>query len=80
MPKFDLSQPLGLPEGSIRGLLAIIMGAAVAVQWVVQIPVSPEQLVLTTGVVTYYFSKRQSDDPAPAPIQPVYIPGEDKNG
>ena len=73
--KLDLSQPLGLPEGSIRGALALLLGGATAIMWALQIPVSPEQLVLATGVITYYFSKRQGEDTAPAA---VFIPGEPK--
>lgn len=71
LPKFNASQPLGLPEGSIRGLLAIIFAAAAAIMFVLQIPITEAQLVLTTGVVTYYFAKRDKEADAPAP---VYIP------
>lgn len=54
MPNF----PLGLPEGSIRGLIAIWFAGVTGFLWATGGAVPEPLLVTTTGVIAYYFAAR----------------------
>lgn len=58
-------KPLGLPEGSVRALLAVGALATAAYMWVTGQPMPEEQKTLVTVAVTYYFAARSSGPDAP---------------
>ena len=54
--------PLGLPQGSVRAILALSMVVFVFV-WFFEFKTIPKELVgLVTFVITYYFTKRDGYD------------------
>lgn len=70
-----MSAPLGMPEGSVRSLLAIgTLGSAVYM-WVTGEPMSEFQELTTGGVMTFYFASRlweaRGQEPPPPPIEPM---------
>lgn len=69
------TQPLGLPAGSVRAILALlIVGSTIVFNGIAMLtgnPTDPMTVGLAGMVVGYYFAKR-GDDPAdeyvPAPV------------
>ncbi len=56
--KLNNEYPLGLPEGSVRAILALSMIVFVFV-WFFEFKTIPKELVgIVTFVITYYFTKR----------------------
>lgn len=49
---------LGLPEGSVRAMLALIPLSAAAYLWVRGMPVTTEHLAIVTGAAGFYFGGR----------------------
>lgn len=70
--------PLGLPDGSVRSILALSLTATTIYLWVTGSPVPNELLAVNSLVVGNYFGSRSgsvlisSQEPVSAP----YIPGD----
>lgn len=58
-------KPLGLPEGSVRAILAVGALATAAYMWVSGEPMPEEQKTLVTVAVTYYFAARGASEAEP---------------
>lgn len=58
-------KPLGLPEGSVRAILAVGALASAAYMWVSGNAMPEEQKTLVTVAVTYYFAARGASEAAP---------------
>lgn len=76
--------PLGLPDGSIRSILALAFSGATIYLWVTGSVVPVELLATTSLVVGNYFGYRSAPGesaPRNEPVNAPYIPGEsDGNG
>lgn len=59
-------KPLGLPEGSVRAILAVGALATAAYMWVSGQAMPEEQKTLVTVAVTYYFASRGASEAAPS--------------
>ena len=73
----DKTQPLGLPQGSVRALLALMITGAVLALTIVRGSIPTDLVPLASVVVTYYFVSR---DNAPAPeakLPEPFVPGDD---
>lgn len=71
--------PLGLPDGSVRSILALSLTAATIYLWVTGAQVPSELLAVNSLVVGNYFGSRSTEaDPQPnaEPLPAPYIPGE----
>lgn len=53
--------PLGLPDGSVRAALALVLTVTTAYLWATAQVVPDPLLVTTTAVVTYYFASRNAN-------------------
>lgn len=53
------NKPLGLPEGTVRAVLAIIVVAPVAYLAVVGKITAAEYLPIVVGVIAFYFNSRK---------------------
>lgn len=70
--------PLGLPEGSVRSILALALTAATIYLWVTAMVVPVELLAITGLVVGNYFGSRSTaaaSAPEPEKVDAPYIPG-----
>lgn len=66
MPKDASSMtPLGIPEGSVRAMLALGTLSAAVYMWVTGHEVGDFQKMITTMAVTYYFAARQGTTTPP---------------
>ena len=78
---FNASEPLGLPEGSVRALIALAATAAVIYLFVTGQVVPDQLMTVTTLVIGYYFGARVDggiqSNPQPAPLAPPYIPEDE---
>lgn len=62
MSFFDKNNPLGLPKGSIRGLLALFI-TGFSFYYFINHGLFPSDLLGINGfVLGYYFTKRDSDE------------------
>lgn len=68
--------PLGLPDGSIRGLVTIAFTATTCFLFGTHSPIPPELMVINTVVITSYFQKRANDAPSPEPLGKAFIPND----
>ena len=68
--------PLGLPEGSVRGVVTIILVGASAVLWCTGQIVPQDLALLDALVIGAYFQKRASDPPAEPVLPKPFVPGE----
>lgn len=59
--------PLGLPEGSVRAILAVGALASAAYLWVTGQTVTPEHLAIVAGTLAYYFGGRTAATAPPPP-------------
>lgn len=59
------NEPLGLPHGSVRAILALLIVLATIAYMFVRGTPSTEMMTLSAMVVTWYFVKRDGDEPAP---------------
>jgi hypothetical protein len=79
----NTGEPFGLPNGTVRGIIALAFTAGTLYLWVSG-QVVPEPLLALNGlVVGNYFGSRGSIGPA-APVSdetvgPPFIPGEEDN-
>ncbi len=63
MSFFDKSQPLGLPKGSVRSIIALIVVIATLVAvFVLDEPRYAALLGILGAVVVYYFEARKNGD------------------
>lgn len=69
--------PLGIPEGSVRAILALGALAAAAYMWVQGMEVSDFQKTITTVAVTYYFAARPGEKKQEAQQAPVNLDAVD---
>jgi hypothetical protein len=77
------SLPLGLPDGSVRSILALARTGCTIYLWVTGMVVPPELLAVNSLVVGNYFGSRTTQaNPSPEPevVDAPYIPGPDGNG
>ena len=58
--------PLGLPEGSVRAILAVGSLLSAAYLWVTGQTVTPEHLTIVAGTLAYYFGGRTAAPAAPS--------------
>lgn len=82
MPFLDSTQPLGLPRGSVRALIALMFSGALTVLLVTNGTVNEVLLALAGPIVGGYFATRQAVDQTaasnqPEEVAPPYIEGED---
>lgn len=81
----NTGEPFGLPNGTVRGLLAIIFTIATVYLWVTGSPVPTELLVINSLVVGNYFGSRSGNgdtntgNVSVTKIEPPYIPGEQED-
>jgi hypothetical protein len=61
--------PLGMPEGSVRAMLAVGAFASAAFLWVTGESVTDEHLTIVTVAVTYYFAARQGEQRQAPPVE-----------
>lgn len=74
--------PLGLPEGSVRAILAVGALASAAYLWVTGQTVTPEHLAIVAGTLAYYFGGRTAAAPAippPANLDAVDLLRRERN-
>jgi len=71
VPKYPA--PLGLPQGSVRAILALLLCGSLWYQVLKDLPVTPIFLESSLLVVAFYFGVR-STAPASAPVIPTAIP------
>lgn len=82
MAVFNPNLPLGLPDGSVRSLIALFFSGVTGWLWATSQAVPTELLVLTTGFVSYYLGTRGagvtnvSAPDANVTIEKPYIPAE----
>jgi hypothetical protein len=79
----SLSTPLGLPDGSIRGLIALACTGAVLFLFITGQVVPDMLMTVASLVIGYYFGARSGgieNTPQPEPLPAPYIPGEDETG
>lgn len=75
--------PLGLPDGSVRSILALSLTAATIYLWVTGSPVPAELLAVNSLVVGNYFGSRSTEanlQREPEDLDAPYIPGDEGNG
>jgi hypothetical protein len=79
------NEPLGLPRGSIRAILALLVTAGTLGYFLIHTTFPAEMIAVQSVVLTYYFLSRDREDgdnPAvwiePEPAAP-YIPGDDQD-
>lgn len=58
MKLFNVTEPLGLPEGTVRGLITILFVLAVCTCWIMNVVVPETLKDITLIVVGYYFGSR----------------------
>ena len=69
--------PLGIPEGSVRSILAlIVIGAAVFV-WVTNREMSDFQQFVTASVMAYYYASRAAEGKTNTVLPPVNLDAVD---
>ena len=72
------NEPLGLPRGSVRALLALlVVGPAVAVNSYLLATTgayNAESTIMAAGVLFYYFGSRGATPPADVPEEPISEP------
>jgi len=71
VPKYPA--PLGLPQGSVRAILALVLCGSLWYQVVKDLAVTPILLESSLLVVAFYFGVR-STAPASAPVIPTAVP------
>lgn len=82
MAIFNPNLPLGLPDGSVRSLIALLFSGVTGYLWATGGIVPTELLVLTTGFVSYYLGSRGSGvtnisaPDANVTLEKPYIPAE----
>lgn len=70
----NASEPLGLPRGSVRAILALaVVGCAVYLFGTGQ-GVSVEFVAFSSPVIAWYFAARQAENAANPPKEPVPAP------
>lgn len=84
----NMVEPLGLPEGSVRAVIALGFSALVAYSYVVTNTIDPTLLAFAGPYIGYYFADRQNKsaevtaakviEEAEKPAPP-YIPGPDED-
>jgi hypothetical protein len=72
-----MKEPLNLPHGSVRALLAVVLTGTCAFLWATGQPVPAELLVTASGVIGFYFASRQGEV-APEALPAIYIPGDNE--
>lgn len=63
-PILNPETPLGLPKGSVRGLIAIFFAGTVCIQALTGVPIDPLIAGLAGAVVQHYFVSRGKEDEA----------------
>lgn len=82
MSIFNSNLPLGLPDGSVRSILALVLTGVTSYLWVTAQAVPPELLTITSGTIAYYFASRGqgvtnvSAPDANVSLSKPYIPGD----
>ena len=56
-----MKAPLGLPEGSIRAIIALLVVASGLVYWIVYQDIPVELLGIITAVIFFYFGSRTGE-------------------
>lgn len=54
-------EPLGLPAGSVRAIISLLIVGSTCIQFVIGTVPDPALLTLAGVVSTFYFVKRQND-------------------
>lgn len=70
----DKTQPLALPQGSVRAIMALLFTGAGTLLFATGAAIRPEFLVILTAVITFYFGTR-AGAPNPEPSVPAPIGG-----
>jgi hypothetical protein len=66
--KLDFSQPLGLPEGTVRAALALMAMATACHSFITTGTITVELVAFTAPIITFYFVARgQESQAAPTP-------------
>lgn len=68
-----LKEPLSLPRGSVRAVLALMLTGVCSFLWATGQPVPAELLVTTSGVVAYYFATRDGELPAEQELPEPFV-------
>lgn len=74
------TEPLGLPRGSVRAILALMITGAVLALTVIRGAIPTDLVPLASVVVTYYFVTRDNAGPAKAEEEELpepFVPGDD---
>jgi hypothetical protein len=72
-----MKEPLSLPHGSIRAVLAVALTGTCCFLWATGQALPGELLALASGVVGFYFASRQGEV-APEALPAIYIPGDNE--
>jgi uncharacterized membrane protein len=57
-----ISQPLGLPKGSVRGILALLVVGSAVIDTVINGDPNAALTAMAGSVLTYYFVKREGEE------------------
>lgn len=80
MAFIDGSQPLGLPRGSIRAIIALAFTGAIIAMFVTGTPMNEAVLASWGLIVGNYFGSRGTTSTAEdVEVAKPYIPGDDDN-
>lgn len=69
----NVKEPLGLPRGSVRALIAVILVGVTAYLFGIQAPVPTELLILDGVAMTHYFSERNAEAARDAELPEPYL-------
>lgn len=62
---FNASEPLGLPRGSIRGIVTLMIASVFSYRFAIGADVDPSLTFALGSVLTYYFVKRDGEGSGP---------------
>jgi hypothetical protein len=72
------NEPLGLPRGSVRGVLAILVVGSTVVDAIVNGAPNAALTGMAGSVLTWYFVKRdRADEEQEAPLPEGFLPGDE---
>lgn len=78
----NLNEPLALPNGSVRAIIALVFTGVCGFLWATNGQVPPDLLAITTLIIGNYFGQRGvapvSD--VPEEVSRPYVPGKDVDG
>lgn len=65
--KLNMSEPLGLPEGTVRAVLAVMAMATACHSFITTGTISVELVAFTSPIIVFYFVSRERATAAPPP-------------